>query len=278
MKKILLPMLMTATSLMANAQYVNVEFLNGDMDNDDQITVNDVTGLIGAYLESATPLKTVTVDNTELINLIEDERREMAVWQEQQDKAIAVMSSAINNNTAKISDLQAAIENLKNLVNKGYDDTEIYRLIESLESDMKVLQDREVQTEMDVQQVIYETQKNEVQIKNLENNVTTNTNSILTNRNNIENNMASIQGLQELVNYLMKENGDHNDVIIGLSSENAKQKDAIYSLQQQNEDQQDRIEILEMQNRELQTAVANLQIMVDKMNARLTDLENKINQ
>ena len=278
MKKILLPMLMTATSLMANAQYVNVEFLNGDMDNDDQITVNDVTGLIGAYLESATPLKTVTVDNTELINLIEDERKEMAVWQEQQDKAIAVMSSAINNNTAKICDLQGAIENLKNLVNQGYDDTEIYRLIKSLESDMKVLQDREVQTETDVRQVMYETQKNEVQIKNLENNVTTNTNSILTNRNNIENNMASIQGLQELVNYLMKENDDHINAITELSNENAQQQDAIYSLQQQNEDQKDRIEILEMQNRELQTAVANMQSMIDYLNKRLTDLENKINQ
>ncbi|MBQ9363666.1 MAG: hypothetical protein IJT97_09670 [Bacteroidaceae bacterium] len=74
MKKTLLSLLMMATGIMANAQLqtVSVEYLNGDMDEDDQITVNDVTGLVGVYLDGTTPRNTVevTVDNTDLIDLL----------------------------------------------------------------------------------------------------------------------------------------------------------------------------------------------------------------
>ncbi len=60
---------MMLMAFMANAQQVvNVEFLDGDLDCDNQITINDVTGLIDTYLTNEEPRKTVsvTVDNSKL--------------------------------------------------------------------------------------------------------------------------------------------------------------------------------------------------------------------
>ncbi|MBR2155138.1 MAG: hypothetical protein IJ901_11070 [Bacteroidaceae bacterium] len=108
MKKTLLSMLMMGSALMANAQQtINVEFLNGDMDDDDQITVNDVTNLIGAYLEGTTPIKSITVDNTEVM----DKMDYLFNWNYKQDDAIAVISDKITTNSAAIANNSAAIAN-----------------------------------------------------------------------------------------------------------------------------------------------------------------------
>ncbi|MBQ9641712.1 MAG: hypothetical protein IJV06_09165 [Bacteroidaceae bacterium] len=69
MKRAFISISMMLMMLMANAQQVvNVEFLDGDLDNDDKITTGDVTGLIDYYLNDEEPRKTVTVtvDNSEL--------------------------------------------------------------------------------------------------------------------------------------------------------------------------------------------------------------------
>ena len=69
MKSFFISISMMLMAFMANAQQVvNVEFLDGDLDCDNQITVNDVTGLIDTYLTNEEPRKTVsvTVDNSKL--------------------------------------------------------------------------------------------------------------------------------------------------------------------------------------------------------------------
>ncbi|MBR2153000.1 MAG: hypothetical protein IJ901_00050 [Bacteroidaceae bacterium] len=69
MKRTFLSLSMMLMAFMANAQQVvNVEFLDGDLDNDNKITTNDVTGMIDTYLTNEEPRKTVsvTVDNSEL--------------------------------------------------------------------------------------------------------------------------------------------------------------------------------------------------------------------
>ena len=107
MKKTLLSMLMMGSALMANAQQtINVEFLNGDMDDDDQITVNDVTNLIGAYLEGTTPIKSITVDNTEVMDKIDY----LFNWNYKQDDAIATNREMITTNCAAIANNSYKIE------------------------------------------------------------------------------------------------------------------------------------------------------------------------
>ena len=69
MKRTFISLSMMLMAFMANAQQVvNVEFLDGDLDNDNKITTNDVTGMIDTYLTNEEPRKTVsvTVDNSEL--------------------------------------------------------------------------------------------------------------------------------------------------------------------------------------------------------------------
>ena len=69
MKRAFISISMMLMMLMASAQQVvNVEFLDGDLNNDDKITTGDVTGLIDYYLNDEEPRKTVTVtvDNSEL--------------------------------------------------------------------------------------------------------------------------------------------------------------------------------------------------------------------
>lgn len=69
MKSFFISISMMLMAFMANAQQVvNVEFLDGDLDCDNQITINDVTGLIDTYLTNEEPRKTVsvTVDNSKL--------------------------------------------------------------------------------------------------------------------------------------------------------------------------------------------------------------------
>lgn len=69
MKSFFISISMMLLAFMANAQQVvNVEFLDGDLDCDNQITINDVTGLIDTYLTNEKPRKTVsvTVDNSKL--------------------------------------------------------------------------------------------------------------------------------------------------------------------------------------------------------------------
>lgn len=115
MKKTLLSMLMMGSALMANAQQtINVEFLNGDMDDDDQITVNDVTNLIGAYLEGTTPIKSITVDNTEVMDLFN--------WNYKQDDAIATNSEMITTNRAAIANNSAAIANNSTYIKQNVED------------------------------------------------------------------------------------------------------------------------------------------------------------
>lgn len=119
MKKTLLSMLMMGSALMANAQQtINVEFLNGDMDDDDQITVNDVTNLIGAYLEGTTPIKSITVDNTEVM----DKMDYLFNWNYKQDDAIAVISDKITTNSDKITTNSAAIANNSTYIKQNVED------------------------------------------------------------------------------------------------------------------------------------------------------------
>lgn len=119
MKKTLLSMLMMGSALMANAQQtINVEFLNGDMDDDDQITVNDVTNLIGAYLEGTTPIKSIAVDNTEVM----DKMDYLFNWNYKQDDAIANNSYKIANNSYKIEDNSAAIANNSTCIKQNVED------------------------------------------------------------------------------------------------------------------------------------------------------------
>ncbi|MBQ9363603.1 MAG: hypothetical protein IJT97_09345 [Bacteroidaceae bacterium] len=69
MKSFFISISMMLMTLMASAQQVvNVEFLDGDLDNDNKITTGDVTGLIDTYLTNEEPRKTVsvTIDNSEL--------------------------------------------------------------------------------------------------------------------------------------------------------------------------------------------------------------------
>lgn len=119
MKKTLLSMLMMGSALMANAQQtINVEFLNGDMDDDDQITVNDVTNLIGAYLEGTTPIKSITVDNTEVM----DKMDYLFNWNYKQDDAIAVISDKITTNSAAIANNSYKIENNSTYIKQNVED------------------------------------------------------------------------------------------------------------------------------------------------------------
>lgn len=55
---------MMAMTIMAGAQtqVVEVEYLNGDMDGDQQITVNDASGLIEAYVKNLDTRQTMTME------------------------------------------------------------------------------------------------------------------------------------------------------------------------------------------------------------------------
>ena len=64
MKKTLLSLSMMAMAVMAGAQtqVVEVEYLNGDMDGDQQITVNDASGLINAYVKNLDTRQTMMLE------------------------------------------------------------------------------------------------------------------------------------------------------------------------------------------------------------------------
>jgi len=80
MKKTLLSLSMMALATLAGAQtqVVEVEYLNGDMDNDQQITVSDATHLIDAYVKNRHTRQTmmVEIDNSWMNDYI-------APWTEQ---------------------------------------------------------------------------------------------------------------------------------------------------------------------------------------------------
>ncbi len=153
-------MLMMGSALMANAQQtINVEFLNGDMDDDDQITVNDVTNLIGAYLEGTTPIKSITVDNTEVM----DKMDYLFNWNYKQDDAIAVISDKITTNRAAIANNSTYIkQNVEDIKKNSDDIKELQRNITALAS---VISKMEADNAM--MQVMIDSQEND--IKDLKN-------------------------------------------------------------------------------------------------------------
>ena len=145
-------MLMMGSALMANAQQtINVEFLNGDMDDDDQITVNDVTNLIGAYLEGTTPIKSITVDNTEVMDKMDylfNWNYKQDDWNYKQDDAIAVNRDMITTNNAAIANNSMYIKQNVEDIKKNSDDIKVLQrnitalagVISKMEADNAMMQ------------------------------------------------------------------------------------------------------------------------------------------
>ena len=110
MKSIFISISMMLMAFMANAQQVvNVEFLDGDLDCDNQITTNDVTGLIDTYLTNEEPRKTVsvTVDNSELQEQLDSINEGVAYL-----KAVSVLYPDVVQNKVDIARLQQAIADI----------------------------------------------------------------------------------------------------------------------------------------------------------------------
>ncbi|MBQ9641758.1 MAG: hypothetical protein IJV06_09420 [Bacteroidaceae bacterium] len=239
MKKTVLSLFLMASSIMAGAQQVvNVEYLNGDLDQDGLITTSDVTGLIDAYLEDELPagVVSVTIDDSEVQARIADLQAVVAMLQSRQEDSeykITVLKSDVAASEDRIAAIQAKVT--------------------TLESEMKDMEANAVKEE-DLQAglaamkayVMSDVQTLQVQIEDLR----------------YWNNQ--IPGLTEAIN-------NHEMYISELQQQNVSQREQIEELYKMNYDLQDRNTIL------MDTVNALRQMVTDQQD-RIAVLEDIINR